>query len=212
MELVREQAREVEVHRETDPYLIIPNFYLKNKDYDNYYGFMNDIISIAQKIFNLKLFLNREVSREINDAGEQVIIFIDEEVINQTVSKFRKELFETFNKYYENKFNETNRYIGMINLKITGYDNIYFLEHAVKEWDYRKNMAQRLLEKNISFGVDKISDNLSDDFYQQKSIGMEEKKLIENPVARVNEKKNFFWNFLVLLIGIILRKFKFYKN
>ena len=95
----------------------------------------------------------------------------------------------------------------MINLKINSYDNIYFLEHAVEEWDYRKNMAQRLLEKNISFGVDKISDNLSDDFYQQKSIGMEEKKLIENPVARVNEKKNHFWNFLMFLLGIFLRYF-----
>ena len=205
MELVRAQTNEVEVHRETDPYLIIPNFYLKNKDYDNYYSFMNDIISIAQKIFNLKLFLNREVSREINDVGEQVIIFTDEEVINKTVSNFRKELFETFNKYYG--FNETNRYIGMINLKISGYDNIYFLEQAVEEWDYRKNMAQRLLENNISFGVDKITDNLSDDFYQQKSIGMEEKKLIENHVARVNEKKNHFWNFLMFLLGIFLRYF-----
>jgi hypothetical protein len=65
MELVREQRNEVKVYHETDPYLVIPNFYLKNKDYDNYYAFMNDILYIYQKLFNLKLFLTAIFKKSI---------------------------------------------------------------------------------------------------------------------------------------------------
>ena len=203
MELVREQKNEVKVYHETDPYLVIPNFYLKNKDYDNYYAFMNDILYIYQKLFNLKLFLNRYIIDEISSDGEHCITYLDAELIEESISKFKSEMFKTFNKYYENtvSFSHINQRLLIINLKIASYETHYFLEKSVNEWEYRKNIAQKLVQNNVSFGVDNITDNLKDyDF--QKSIGIgKEQKLVENTY----EKKNYFWNFLVFLIGFIFR-------
>lgn len=203
MELVREQKNEVKVYHETDPYLVIPNFYLKNKDYDNYYAFMNDILYIYQKLFNLKLFLNRYIIDEISSDGEHCSTYLDTELIEESISKFKSEMLKTFNKYYENtvSFSHINQRLLIINLKIASYEIHYFLENSVNEWEYRKNIAQKLVQNNVSFGVDNITDNLKDyDF--QKSIGIgKEQKLVEN----TNEKKNHFWNFLVFLIGFIFR-------
>jgi len=203
MELVREQRNEIKVYHETDPYLVIPNFYLKNKDYDNYYAFMNDILYIYQKLFNLKLFLNRYIIDEISSDGENCITYLNAELIEQNISKFKSEMLKTFNKYYENtvSLSHINQRLLIINLKIASYETHYFLENSVNEWEYRKNIAQKLVQNNVSFRVDNITDNLKDyDF--QKSIGIgKEQKLVEN----TNEKKNYFWNFLVFLIGFIFR-------
>ena len=203
MELVREQRNEIKVYHETDPYLVIPNFYLKNKDYDNYYAFMNDILYIYQKLFNLKLFLNRYIIDEISSDGENCITYLNAELIEQNISKFKSEMLKTFNKYYENtvSLSHINQRLLIINLKIASYEIHYFLENSVNEWEYRKNIAQKLVQNNVSFRVDNITDNLKDyDF--QKSIGIgKEQKLVEN----TNEKKNYFWNFLVFLIGFIFR-------
>jgi hypothetical protein len=112
-------------------------------------------------------------------------------------------MLKTFNKYYENtvSFSHINQKLLIIKLKITSYETHYFLEKSVNEWEYRKNIAQKLVQNNVSFGVDCITDNLKDyDF--QKSIGIGKKqKLVEN----TNEKKNHFWNFLFFIIGFIFR-------
>ena len=204
MKLVSSKKNEIEIRKERDPYLILSNVLLKNKDFINYYNFMRDILFIYHKIFNLNLYLNRYILTEIDKNGNICHILNNEKDVQIAVSLIKKEMYNIFNKYKEKNYDSNiNRYLMIINFDIENYDINYFYNKAVINWEYRKNIAENLIDKNVSYGVDLTTDNLNDDYSFQKTLqNSNEKKMIENPLINEPPKsswKNFFFFYILVI-------------